>query len=475
MTTIIDDLGEVYAGGQVPYVEYRNNDIEHGNNGPIVRQMGLWSRFTHWHDKAFHEKRLEKLAEEVTKVLAVRERALPLDKGTADSQMDVAELLKNEIKAYKADKLAAAEQLTKEILAIRMGVATKVFNVPANDGFQKFAAEYALYQYVGYHGHVVRVDESTQEISLMKEGKYVPWSQMKDEVRTYYADKSKMRWQSVYGQNGVTNKDSCVWTELEAYKMIENPSWGQKYMFSFRAYKNARSQYFRNHSGLRLLTPEGKIYSVGLYDDVKAARTDFSLSFQGLCHALWNLRETLDKINSILMTTRGFLMSPDVCEYWPYSVADYSVEITEDEFKSIKASIEADKLAENLVFQQFYSICVQYVHEKAAIAGKNFDSSTTTSEILVPERIYKPLNAFMKLMPERVQRVCSYIMGVFWNCIQLLLGSNRWDSKLEERHLVNAKKHFPTIFSILDHTKSNIWHPWILHRHLEERSRAQQS
>lgn len=417
--TLIQQLDKALAQGETVCL---------GDDGHSVRSMGVLLSVWHWKDREFHEKRLDALAGAVAKVLAAQER-MALGVVHHDRAIQVGSALKKQMKEYKFMELGGAKSLTKEIAAIRLGICSRTLD--ANPGFQAFAEKYYLSQYLIHYDAHVKVAPETLEVSLKKDHEFTPWSQLKREIDAWPVRTTQPQQPWGYGEGGVQDKDMYGWRKLTHYKKEDPKKWNHQYVYQRCVCRNPGSKWFGIHAWVRLYTPEGYIYSVGLYANAKQRWE--ALSIQRLAR--------------LLSTQPAHLMSPDVSEAWPIEIRRISRVINKDDFDKIVAQIEQDKdddlnPEKGLIFQQFNNSCTLWCKKLEALAGIVIDSGEPAPRALIPTHIYNRIEAVYNRLPTFLQRICTRISILFWNTLQWLFGANIHHPNLTEHQRSSARRPF---------------------------------
>jgi len=323
--------------------------------------------------------------------------------------------------------------LKREFLALKLGIHSDSFD--QNQGFEQFARENHLDHYLLHYGHKLEVDEN-KTIFLRSNGQHRPWSDIQKEILQYEASATSPSLPWLYGPNGVQQKDMYNWTILEPYKCEEHPSWGNRYIFEFCVCCSEDKPHFiGDHSWVRLKTPEGAMYSAGLYRPEKHSCSD--------------------SCNRPFRTKEGYLMSPDVSDFWPCNVFTIEAEITEEQFLAMKKKIEDDKKKGHLTFQIYGDNCTVYSASIGKIGGIEFDTSCFPLLLWMPKIIFfqKPFS----LLPQPIQKVFLIGLAFFTNAISLLFGSATVDKNAK-----GASPHIKRFRDLLTPSKYLLHHPYIV-------------
>lgn len=376
-----------------------------------VKRRSLWNRFFFWKDRDYHLKRIGQIA----KVLNQEIRDLPRMKISAAVKDDSLKVARKFLRSLNPQQLSEphVSDCCRQLLAAKLGVEVGVFS--ANPEFEEFALKSHLERYLSDYDHEIRVNPENQQISLMFEGKYQTWEVIKDQINLLplpeknHPDNPRQMW--LYGQNGVQKRDMYAWTKLTPYKVVK-PDWGNRYLFEFTVCCNPSFGLNGDHSWLELKTPQGEIYSVGLYRPGKT--------------------RSIDTFHTPLRVKKGYLMSPDVSVWWPTPIHRIPVEITKEQFKKIKTSIESDKMnEENRHFQLFNGNCQEYVNEKAKIAGIDLKTSTFVLRNITPIKWQKIYDKTMRYLPKLVHKIFYISATIFLNILHWILGGSIVDKDLK--------------------------------------------
>lgn len=324
----------------------------------------------------------------------------------------------------------------KQLLAMKLAIDADVFD--ANPGFQKFASKYHLERYMMEYRHSLTIDPESKKISILKEGKLEAWQEkMALNVPKQKEGHPSQPW--IYGADGLQNQDMYNWSELMAFKNGNPADWGHRYIFEFCAICSASPQKTGDHSWFRLKTPSGEIYSIGLYRPGKG----------GL----------FDNLHFPLRVKEGYLMQPDVSEFWPGETQTIPFEITQNDFLEMKRVIEEDKKHDKQVFQLLQSNCVLYTKKIARIAKIEIPTAVSVARLLTPKALDPAINAMCRVLPNCIIKVVSAVCAFFYNLVQLALGAGRVDEKVKDRIGRSVQPHLASIRDVFSISKAELHHP----------------
>ncbi len=219
-----------------------------------------------------------------------------------------------------------------------------------------------------------------------------------------------------YGEQGVHKKDMYTWDVLPSYKKDDPSKWDKKYIFEFCVTcTDASLRTSGDHSWFRLKDPEGNVYSVGK-----------------------NLAAKIEKKTMFPFRMKpGFLMAPDVSEYWPQPIYRLPVEISKEAFYGIIDSVNEDKRNESdITFQVFNGNCQEYVNEKASIANIQLPTRQSVVRLITPQFLQEAYKATVPKLHTKVQEVLHAIGAFFINLLSAILGNGLVDSTLKEKKIV---------------------------------------
>lgn len=329
-------------------------------------------------------------------------------------------------KKYKTDK--KVEACFKQFLAAKLGIHAEAFD--KNPGLETFARTTHLEKYLKIYNHTLK-EEKDHNILILNNGAYTPWNQVKEayDKDSFPESKPSVKWS--YGQEGVQKKDMYSWSTLQPFTQRNPPG---KYIFEYCVCcEDSSYRLHGDHTWFRLITPDGKVYSVGK-----------------------NLEQKIDGAFGLpFRKKKGYLMSPDVSEFWPIPIHTLPVEITKEAFEKIKQSVEEDKQKEaDMDFQVFKGNCTEYANFKAALAGLKLSTTRSVLRLITPiflQNIYDFMNG---VLPTLIMKVINIAGAIFFNTVLLILGNGAIDSKYK----IKSRPHLKSICDIFKPSKLQ-FHP----------------
>lgn len=400
----------------------------------IVNPLGFLPAIWHWNDAGFHEERLSKLASVVSKVISLQPR-MSIPEAAKDPILKAGRNLLKEAKDYEV-RSSDINDLQKEVTAAKLGLNAATLD--SNPGLQKLAEQTHLERYLLIFKHAIQTDTATQQISILKDGALQVWSSIFEESKTWEESKRLPKCSWPYGQQGIQNLDMYDWSELKPFMKGDPVEWNHQYVFEFCSCHNPDSIKNGVHSWIRLKTPTGDIYSVGLYrpDKIDA------------------------NYNMPLRVKPAYLMQPDVSEFWDFEITKVDFAISEEAFYKIKQTIENDKRnEEELIFQVFDSNCLLYNKKLGKIGGVDLPTLDNVLCFITPTNIAQSVAKFMDKLPSFVQKVCLYVTAFFVNCAQALLGGCKIGDELNEKQKKKAIPHINSFADLFDVNKIYLHHP----------------
>lgn len=327
----------------------------------------------------------------------------------------------------------------RELLALKLGISSEVFG--CNPGFEKFATVSHLERYLmEYRRHELRIDPETKRLSILANNQYVEWETAREMMSRFpkHTGSPLLPW--MYGPEGIQSDDMYDWTHMKPYKHDDPNKWGRRYLFELVVCCGDRPHKTGDHGWLRLRTPEGDVYSAGLYRPGK--------------------RGLGDNFKAPLRIKRGHLMMPDVSEFWPGEVRFVSVGITEGQFHRMVAVIEHDKAQDQLIFQLFQANCVLWAAHIAHEAGVEVPvGESSLVRFLTPRRLEPLLDMANRIVPRPITTVAEKIAALGLNMLQMALGAGKVDRDVIAHNGPGVRPYFSSWKEVLDTTKMVLHHP----------------
>jgi hypothetical protein len=299
-----------------------------------------------------------------------------------------------------------------------LGISVQTYS--NSDHFPEFAAKPPLERYLAEHCHELK--EVDGKLQILFDGVYTDWDTVWEEYEQFEIleqddpGRPVIDWN--YGKEGVQKKDMFSWGRLEPYKKEDPNNWGCRYVFEFCVTcTTSRLRATGDHSWFRLKDPEGNIYSVGKY---LAAKIEKGAMFP-------------------FRVKRGYLMSPDVSEYWPQTIYRLPVEITKEQFEEIIESVNEDKTNESqMVFQVFRGNCQEYVNEKAKIANIHLPTSRSIVRLIFPVFLQEVYDRLAPKLHATLLKVLHAVGSFFMNGLLAILGNGAVDKKVKEQNIAST-------------------------------------
>ena len=380
--------------------------------------------------KAFRNERLGRKAEEMTALFRATARMPVWDVQDSPEVLDGRRFFK-QLPTIADPRIDAC---SRELLALKLGITSDVF--ASNDGFEKFAAESHLERYLLEYHQELQVNDN-KCLSILMDGQYVPWKQAEEAMSQFPKHIGSPLQPWMYGPEGIQNGDMYDWSRFKPYKQANLDEWGRRYVFELVVFCGNTPHKTGDHSWLRLRTPEGDVYGVGLYRPQKRGGLE-------------------DNVKLPFRVKRGYLMMPDITEFWPGERRFLRVGITEEQFHTMVEAIEEDKRQDQLVFQLFQSNCVLWAAHIAKKAGITIPvGSSSLGRLLTPRRL-EPL---LDMVPSSVKKVAERIAAFIFNLSQLALGAGVVDQDVIQHNGPNVRPHIASWRDLFDPKKMILYHP----------------
>lgn len=254
--------------------------------------------------------------------------------------------------------------------------------MPPISEFQAFARSAHLHRYLTVFNHTV--EEREGQPFIRYQGKMEPWERVREvalapppELKNPLPKLYNPPWK--YGKEGVQNRTFYDWTELAPFMRVDKHPWGAQYILELCCLCTGKFRCLGDHTWTRLKTPEGDVYSFGLY------------------------REDNDK-SSAFELKAGRLQSPDVSEFWPETIHTLSFVISQESFCRIKDKVEEDHRGNGVVFHVVSRNCTAYALGVARLADINVRASMPCIDNFIP--------AWLPPAPPWFYRVSSLVFNV---------------------------------------------------------------
>ena len=352
-----------------------------------------------------------------------------------------------------------------ELLAIKLGIPVAVLNMPKNAAFKEFAKVNFLDRYLWKYGHCLVInsfDDNDIRIRIVKDDptKDILWSDLKNSNKL--DEKGKIR--GVYLQSGITdpvdlgNGKFANWKEFKPFMKGDASKWGYIHLFEFCAWSlDSGPRCEGDHTWFRLYTPQGDIYSAGIYRPGKAPGTHSRVH---------PLRKQIASLHS-----------PDESEVCPdETYKTIQVSISELKFKEIKEEVEKHKLKEIEAasgkgdvnsFQSFGDNCTKFAKNMARIADIEIPTAKMYPKVFLPKAaVWLPEKVY-SVLPSFLQKIANVIAAVFFNTIAFFAGAGKIDKSFPIGSKV--KPLLSKFWDVFDIKKTYIDHPYTLGHETRDR------
>lgn len=367
--------------------------------------LGLYGKIKEYTSSQLHKERIERIATIFTDHLEKDVFSSMEDVENNPKVKCVKKFLRNLKK--KERKYPTVQKLQKLLTAKRLLLPLEALE--KNHSFYQFAKQHHLHHYLRHYEHQLNYHEDT--IQIMKEGEYKDWEEVSEIANWKPIPKNKQPTQPwVYGHKGLQKKDLYDWTELTPYKIEKDHKWGNRWIFEVRTCNEESPQKTGNHAWMRLKNPDGEIFSFGLYRPEKAG--------------------IKDNFKAPLRIKKGHLMQPDYSDVYPCTIHSFEYEIDEPLFNKIKDQVEKDKQSDVEHFHPIGMNCTRYVKKIAKIAGLKLKAKKKLWRLITPSKLERVVDKIGNYTPSLIKKVSNYIMALFMNTLQVLLGATLNDKQI---------------------------------------------
>ena len=355
-------------------------------------------------------------------------------------------LLKN-CKELQKNSLPLKE-LKIQLAAYKLGISKSNLESPNNQGFLEFASNPPLERYLAEFNHELKIAENG-ELLILHQNEYISWKKAKEITKTNPKDPTRFQiWN--YGMTGVQNVNAFEFDTLTPYKKEDPKTWNCKYIFELCCCCDDKPRFVGDHTWIRLKTPEGDIYSVGLYRPLNVGK----------------------KIPPKLLRIRkGLLMQPDISEFWPITIHRIPFEITKEQFLKMKAQIEEDKHQDKQILEAFGKNCTEYAEKIGAIAEINLPLAKPVWKLLThkyaSKKIVTTVEFLQPFVPSNLSFVCEKITS-FWSSSALsLFGVRTVDDEVHIPNQISVKPKFNSFLDLFNSEKCKMKHPHTVGHEIE--------
>jgi len=414
-----------------------------GSGSIKVTSIGFWERIGH-----LNENFLTGVVNTNANVLenALKQKHLtPLD-SQDDRDVDLASAFKNSPLSEWVES-GQLSRFSDSLTAARLGLTTE--QLKSAEGLSEFANK-RLYMYLARYGDTLRVNEKGA-VEIRYQGKFTPWSEIPAEIRNQDLTPSNKKdldnpWGDPhpwpYGPNGLMKDDMDTWDTLPVMFKEDPKRWGGGYAFSIATNTGKHPDPRTDHSWIRLMTPEGDVYSVkfdqpdkmskqkSLPDPIRVKQGKVRLD----CHEFISKRK---KITEVIFAT------------------------TPEGFQAMKAKVEEDHRKGILPYNLIHRNCAAYSLELARLGGVQLEAKTSFTRLALPSRVAHVLQRCFKSLPTLLQNLVHALTSLVWNLIQVWMGATKVDKKIQSMY-----PDYAAPFSSLWHALTDIWHcqemrsPW---------------
>lgn len=385
---------------------------------------------------SYRQEKINSLALHLAKVLQEEPRqSIPL----AQSNKKVSQV-RNFLKNLSV-KGPQVSLLERELLAARLGISRAVLE--CNQGFEAFAKNYHLERYLLEYKEEIRLSPENKILLKVQKGddfSYESWENISALFEGKDAHKELSQpW--VYGPFGIQKKDMYEWSSLLPYKYEDPAQWDHKFVFEVCVCLTGSPRSITgNHSWLRLKTPQGEVYSVGLYRTGKHGPNKH-----------WKFP---------LKVMSGELMSPDVSEFWPTEIRRIQFAITPEGFAEVKRAIEEEKQQGTCPFEDFDENCTHWVLDKAKIAGISLEAKESLFSLFLPRKIEALVSTIWRRIapPQKITSLGSVAVAILVNGLQYACGAGQVDAAVQGK----AQARISSIRDLLNPEKMQVYHPYTI-------------
>lgn len=315
-----------------------------------------------------------------------------------------------------AKKLPSVQKCIIAYEAFQLRISVEILE--KNADFREFAKSPPLERYLAGHKHTLKVSE-TGTILILYQNEYREWGQVRESFENMMIPEIHTApvVEIHYDKTGVTKRNIYDWNTFEPFRIEKNHSWGAIYLAEICVCTGEEAvRYSGDHTWLRLKTPEGEIYSVGLNLPRKIEQNTEEPPFR---------------------ERQGYLQSPDISEDWDCQTYTLPLIINKEQFNLIKKSIEDDKACENSggirLMHVLDNNCTDYTLEKVNLAGFKFTANRSITRLITPIILHKVYDGVAMVLPTKLMKIIDAIGITTINTLLRLLGRGKVDTDLSKK------------------------------------------
>ncbi|ORX84294.1 hypothetical protein BCR32DRAFT_277277 [Anaeromyces robustus] len=275
-----------------------------------------------------------------------------------------------------------------------------------------------------------------------------------NEMIQHYKEKYKI-YSDIYKESLINNSKETVEKFLyydTKMKRNQDPyehNWGNRYLLEYSFWIISQPRLSGDHAFIKLKTPEGKVYSVGLYREFKSS--------------------LFDSIIFPLRIKPCKFISPDLSEFWKGYYNSIAIEITKEQFEKIKNKINEDqKTIQYRPYQHINYNCVTWTQEVAALANIYFPCDYPMTKLLFKN--YHFQNFSRKIFRSKFLNPYYILLNKIWafiiNFLSTILGARRIDKRVKKNNYYDIKPFYTSIKDYFDINKVILMHPFIMGYHV---------
>ena len=405
-------------------------------NGPALTPLSLLERVIYFGNSTFHSERLITITNCVVYTLRHQER-VSIVEASESKDLKTGRTLVKFLKSQNNAALSSCiNSLMKEITAGKLGITKE--QLDAHSFLQEFTEKNYLERYIVHYDHTLEIDNDTGDVLIRENDVFVSWNSVSSKLKSWEPRLLSPRQDWFYGKKGIQQQNMYDWEILTPYKIDDAATWNHEYVFEICACYNPESVMIGNHSWVRLKTPTGEIYSVGLYRPSKGMSSN---------------------LDTPLRAKPGYLTQPDVSEFWNFEIFTIAVKIDEQIFNKMKRAIEQDKRENNLIFHLNNDNCLLWCKKIGAIAKVSLSTEEPASSFIFPKRFISTINYIHGYLPTTIKKITDSTAAFFLNTLQLLLGANHLDANLNDQQRQKAKPLITGLSDMFNFERTIYNHP----------------
>ncbi|MGM0440481.1 MAG: hypothetical protein ACQEP8_05150 [Chlamydiota bacterium] len=291
------------------------------------------------------------------------------------------------------------------------------------------------HKHLNYFGHEISFEQGEPHIKV--DGQELSWKQFYEKYMLNERGGIVNRDNKTpleYHQQGFVEHDITKWKTLEPFKVLPPEQRPSNHILEVvTECPKDKPGLLGYHAWVRLINPQGEVYSVGYAPDVAGF-----FPFEGC---------DFSKVHLLCETVPGKIMNTDITEWLQPSHQDsrteLPIEITPQQFQQLITYIEKmQNTQHDKLFNFVNGNCTAWVANLLGQVGVSVQARSNIHELILPSKFSRALNWLGRKMPLWLKRLCSPIRLVMFGSRNLIMLAFFGAYRGEVNKKTNRKQRF---------------------------------